>query len=96
MNHAQELQAREGVAVVMYGKKPCVQCDATERKLKKHNVHYTKVDVTQDPAALEFIKELGHAQAPVVYVSAMEGDVHWSGFNVGLIEEHITHRADAA
>lgn len=96
-NHAQELQALEGVAVVLYSKpKGCVQCDATKRKLKKHNIHYTEVDVTADATALEFIKSLGHAQAPVVYVSAIEGDVHWSGNNPDLIAQHITERADAA
>lgn len=95
MNHAQELQAREGVAVVLYGKKACVQCDATERKLKKHNIHFTKVDVSQDEAALNFIKALGYTSAPVVYVSALEGDVHWTQFDVGMIERHITARPDA-
>lgn len=97
MNHAQELQAREGVAVVLYSKpKGCVQCDATERKLKKHNIHFTKVDVTQDESALEFIKALGYSAAPVLYVSAIEGDVHWTQFDVDKIAEHITERADAA
>lgn len=96
MNHAQELQAREGVAVVLYGKKSCVQCDATERKLNKHNIHFTKVDVTKDEAALNFIKALGYSAAPVVYVSTIEGDVHWTQFDVNKIAEHITERADAA
>jgi glutaredoxin-like protein NrdH len=95
-NHAQELQALEGVAVVLYGKPQCVQCDATERKLKKHNIHFTKVDVTQDETALAFIKGLGYTAAPVVYVSAIEGDVHWTQFDVAKIAEHITERADAA
>ena len=96
-NHAQELQALEGVAVVLYNKpKGCVQCDATKRKLKKHNVHYTEVDVTQDETALNFIKGLGYSAAPVVYVSTIEGDVHWTQFDVEKIAEHITERADAA
>jgi glutaredoxin-like protein NrdH len=96
-NHAQELQALEGVAVVLYSKpKGCVQCDATKRKLKKHNIHYTEVDVTQDETALNFIKGLGYSAAPVVYVSTIEGDVHWTQFDVNKIAEHITERADAA
>ena len=96
MNHAQELQAREGVAVVLYGKPQCVQCDATERKLRKHKIHFTKVDVSQDAIALDFIKSFGYLQAPVVYVSAIDGDEHWTGFDVKKIAEHITERADAA
>ena len=95
-NHAQEIQARDGVAVVLYGKPSgCVQCDATKRKFKKHNIHFTEVDVTTDETALNFIKGLGYSTAPVVYVSAIEGDVHWTQFDVNKIAEHITERADA-
>jgi len=92
----ERIQARDGVAVVLFGKPRCVQCDATERKLKKHSIHFTKVNVAEDPTALNFIKELGHTQAPAVYVSTPDGDVHWSGFRSDLIETHITNRKDKA
>lgn len=102
MNHAQELQAREGVATVVYTKPNCVQCNQTFRMLDRDGIHYIKVDVTQDPAARDFITRdvadggLGYLQAPVVFVSAVEGDESWSGFRPDLIETHITKRADAA
>lgn len=90
------IEARDGIAVTLYSKpKGCVQCDATKRKFKKEGVEYTEVDVTQDETALEFIKSLGYAQAPVVYVSAPEGDVHWSGNDVLKIGKYITHREAA-
>lgn len=95
-NHAQEVQALEGAAVVLYGKPGCVQCTATERKFKQEKIHFTKVDASKDDAALEFIKQLGYTEAPVVYVSAIDGDIHWSGFDVDKIAEHITERQDAA
>ena len=90
------IEARNGAAIVLYGKPNCVQCDATERKFKKHDVTYEKVDVSQDETALEFIKSLGYLKAPVVYVSTIEGDVHWTGYDVNMISEHITERQDAA
>jgi len=87
------IEARDGAAVVLYSKPACVQCDATKRKFKKKGLaegtDYTVVDVSQDAAALEFIKSLGYMQAPVVFVSKPEGDHHWSGFNVYEIDEHI-------
>lgn len=96
-NHAHGVQARDGVAVVLYGKPfGCVQCDATKRKFKKHDVYYTEVDVTADAVALEFTKSLGYLKAPVVYVSTIDGDVHWTGYDVEKIAEHITERSDAA
>jgi glutaredoxin-like protein NrdH len=96
MTHAQTIQAIEDIAVVLYGKPRCVQCDATERKFKKEGVTYAKVDVSKDETALDFIKSLGYSQAPVVYVSAPDGDAHWSGYDVYEIAEHITHRSAAA
>ncbi|MDN4644957.1 glutaredoxin domain-containing protein [Arthrobacter sp. PsM3] len=102
MNHAQELQSREGVATVVYTKPNCVQCTQTFRMLDRDDVHYLKVDITEDPTARDFITRdvadggLGYLQAPVVFVSAVEGDAHWSGFRPDLIEANITKRADAA
>lgn len=96
MNHAQEVMAREGVVVVLYGRPGCVQCDATERLFRKRGVRFAKVDVSTDPAALDFTKSLDYMQAPVVYTTTETGDFHWSGFHVTNISEHITEKQAAA
>ncbi|QCB97140.1 NrdH-redoxin [Arthrobacter sp. PAMC25564] len=96
MTHAHEIQAREGVATVVYTKPDCVQCTQTFRMLDRAGIYYTKVDVSQDETALKFIKALDYMQAPVVYVSTIDGDEHWSGFNPDLIKANITERADVA
>lgn len=101
-NHAQTIQREQAVAVVVYTKPSCVQCTQTFRMLDRDNIVYNKVDITEDPAARDFITRdladggLGYLQAPVVYVSAIEGDEHWSGFRPDLIEQQITKREDAA
>ncbi len=64
------------MSVTVYSKPQCVQCDATYRALTKKGIEYTVVDLTQDPTAMEMVRELGHMQAPVV----VAGDEHWSGF----------------
>lgn len=64
------------MSVTVYTKPACVQCNATYRALDKRGVAYDVVDVTEDAAALERIKELGYLQAPVVITE----DDHWSGF----------------
>lgn len=94
---SQRIQARDGAAVVLYSKPNCQPCRMTKRKLDAANIYYTEVDVTQDPTALHYVKEiLGYTGAPVVYVSTLEGDVHWYGLDVDRIERYITHRVDAA
>lgn len=65
------------IDLTVYSKPNCVQCDATVRKLDQLGATYAKVDVTEDEAALEFIRGLGYSQAPVVVV----GDHHWAGFS---------------
>lgn len=62
--------------VTVYTKPACVQCNATYRALDKKGITYTSVDVTQDPAALTKLKEMGYMQAPVVVTDVD----HWSGF----------------
>ena len=63
-------------AITVYSKPNCVQCSATYRALDKKGIEYQKIDVSQDPRSLEFIRSLGYAQAPVV----VTGQDHWSGF----------------
>jgi glutaredoxin-like protein NrdH len=93
----ERIQARDGAAVVLYSKPNCQPCRMTKRKLDAAGIYYTEVDVTTDETALAYVKEtLGYTGAPVVYVSTLEGDVHWYGLDVDRIEKHITHRAEAA
>lgn len=64
------------MSVTVYTKPACVQCNATYRALDKRGISYDVVDVTEDAAALDYIKGLGYLQAPVVVTEAE----HWSGF----------------
>lgn len=73
------------MSIIVYGTPDCVMCDATERAMKKHQLDYDKVDLTQDQDALTLVKSLGYEQAPVVVV----GDDHWSGFRLDKIREIV-------
>ena len=96
-NHAETTMTEQAVAVVVYSKPKCVQCTATYRKLDKHHINYTVVDITQGPDAHEFVKALGYQQAPVTFVALPDGEsAHWSGFDTKKIADHITNREDAA
>lgn len=70
------------MAITVYSKPMCVQCDATYRALDKQGLDYRSVDVTQDIEALEYIKGLGYQQAPVV----IAGEDHWSGYRPDRIK----------
>jgi len=62
--------------VTVYTLPSCVQCDSTKKFLKKNLIEYTEIDMTQDEAALEKIREMGYTQAPVVQFN----EETWSGF----------------
>ena len=64
------------MAITVYSKPNCVQCSATYRALDKAGLVYRTVDVALDVEALEQVRALGYAQAPVV----VAGEDHWSGF----------------
>lgn len=94
-NLTHRIQARDGVAVVLYGKEECFGCRKTKEKLDEKNIHYTEVDIEKDETAYDYVtKTLGYSQAPVVYVSTIEGDLHWSGLQPQMIKKHITERPD--
>ena len=77
--------AADDLAFTVYSKPACVQCKATYRRFDKDQVEYKVADAL-DPENYEFIKELGHQQAPVIVArSKSTGEIvrHWSGFNPG-------------
>lgn len=76
---APQLLIYEGLGMAtttVYTKPSCVQCNATYRALESQGIEYDIVDLSEDPTALETVKELGYLQAPVVVTD----DEHWSGF----------------
>ena len=69
--------------VTVYTKPSCVQCNATYRAMDDKGIPYEVLDVTENQAALETVKDLGYMQAPVVVTE----DDHWSGFRPDKIAE---------
>ncbi|MBO3724055.1 glutaredoxin-like protein NrdH [Actinomyces bowdenii] len=74
------------MAITVYSKPNCVQCSATYRALDKAGLSYEVVDISLDAEALEQVKTLGYAQAPVI----MAGGDHWSGFRPDKIKALAT------
>lgn len=80
------------MTITVYSKPNCVQCNATYRALDKSGITYSTVDVTVDSLALEQVKALGYAQAPVV----VAGEDHWSGFRPDKIKSLAAVAASVA
>lgn len=77
------------IDVTVYGKPNCVQCDQTERHLKKLGIDYTKVDITQDAEAYNFARSLDetYLAAPIVTVVTEKGELlHWNQYRHSHLE----------
>jgi glutaredoxin-like protein NrdH len=68
--------------VIVHTKKPCVQCDATKRKLVLLGIGYIEEPLTEETAAR--FKRAGHLSAPIVTAGAHT----WSGYQPTLIEAY--------
>lgn len=77
------------MAITLYTKPACVQCNATQKALDRAGLDYTMVDVSVDDEAREYVLALGYLQAPVVEV----GGDHWSGFRPDRIRSLATQAA---
>lgn len=71
------------MAIEVYSKPNCVQCDATYKALEKHGLEFTTIDLSSDPDALAMVKGLGYQSAPVV----MADGEHWAGFRPDRIKQ---------
>lgn len=75
--------------ITVYTKPACVQCTATRKALDKQGISYELVDISEDPAARDFVMSLGYTSAPVV----VAGEDHWSGFRPDRIKATVNQAA---
>lgn len=68
--------------ITVYSKPMCVQCDATHRAFIKAGVQFDVVDLSEEPDALEMVREMGYLQAPVVVANGE----HWAGYRPDRIK----------
>jgi glutaredoxin-like protein NrdH len=71
------------MAVTVYTKPNCVQCDATKRTMDKLGVEYSTVDISVDTDAFDMLIAKGFQAAPVVITDTDS----WAGFNPAKIAE---------
>lgn len=77
------------MAITVYTKPACVQCNATKKALDRAGLEYDLVDISLDEEAREYVLALGYLQAPVVVADGS----HWSGFRPERIRKMATAAA---
>lgn len=77
--------------VVVYSTPGCVQCNMTKKWLEDKQFRYREVDLSTDESAMEKVKAMGYAAAPVVIIpfDYPNGGSHWYGFRPDLLKELI-------
>lgn len=78
--------------ITVYTRPACVQCNATKRKLTEEGLDWVAVDLSQDEAAADRLREAGYMQVPVV--ETPEGET-WTGFRPDLIGQEADRQKAA-
>lgn len=63
--------------ITVYSGPGCQACIATRRALDEAGIKYTKIDITEDKASADRLREAGMRSLPVVEI---DGKIVWSGF----------------
>lgn len=75
------------MTITLYTKPGCQPCRITAKKFTEAGIIFKTVDLSQNPAAVEYVtEELGCQQAPIVVVDDNE---HWAGLNPAKIADTI-------
>ncbi|WP_050053366.1 glutaredoxin domain-containing protein [Pseudarthrobacter siccitolerans] len=69
--------------ITVYTRTICGPCFMTKKKLKKHGLAFTELNVEENEDAAQFLRDAGYTEAPVVMTS--DGR-EWTGFRPDLIE----------
>lgn len=83
------------MSITVYTKPNCVQCTRTYKVLQAAGKEFDVVDMSEDPAALTYVKtELGYEAAPVVVLDGLtvtdrNGSPvsHWYGLRPDLLKQ---------
>ena len=79
------------MAITVYSKPNCVQCNATKKALDRAGLDYDTVDISANDEARDYVMALGYVQAPVVEANGE----HWSGFRPDRIKALASLQATA-
>lgn len=74
--------------IQFYSQASCGPCKGVERHLQAAGVDYVKLDITEDPAAADKVRELGHTGTPVIF----DGFDHFQGFDIDKLDAMIARR----
>jgi len=68
--------------VTVYSLPSCPQCETTKSYLKKNEIAFEEVDLSEDADATTYVQSLGYTSAPIV----VAGEKHWSGFRFEMLK----------
>lgn len=81
--------------VILYTQPGCGPCLGLKAKLKRDGREFTEVNIREDAAAVDRIKELGHPGTPVLEYTDADGErQNFHGFRSDILEQ-IKKREDA-
>ena len=74
----------------------CMACKQTQRHLERRGISYTEIAIDSDPNILDACMELELNQAPVVFVSAPDGEQYWCAYRPDRIDALQQYLRDAS
>lgn len=73
--------------ITIYTKQNCQACEATKKAMDRAGLDYEVIDVTDNTARQQTLRETGFRQMPVVEVTDGEDYRSWEGFRPDLIKQ---------
>jgi glutaredoxin-like protein NrdH len=68
--------------VIVYSLPSCPQCETTKSYLRKNEIAFEEIDLSEDADATAYVQSLGYSSAPIV----VAGENHWSGFRFDMLK----------
>lgn len=73
--------------ITIYTKRNCPACEATKKAMDRAGLGYEVIDITDNAARQQALRERGFRSMPVVEVADSEDYRSWEGFRPDLIKQ---------
>ncbi|GLB47166.1 NrdH-redoxin [Philodulcilactobacillus myokoensis] len=77
------------MSITVFTKNNCMKCMLTKRFLEEHQIDFEEKNISKETQYVDFLKNKGFMETPVVFVKNEDGEDSFSGFRPDKLNQLV-------